>query len=238
MTEVREWPFAVAGGERPKVTALVCTLNEAENLPHVLPKIPSWVDEVLLVDGHSTDDTVRVATKLHPDARIVQQPGKGKGDALRYGIEQAAGDVVVMLDAAGSMDPAEMPRFIAPLLEGYDFVKGSRFMKGGGTADMERHRVFGNWVFTTLTNVFHGSRYTDLCYGYNAFWRDRFLAVGFSSDGFEVETEINIRIRKARLKVLEVPSYEASRLNGKGNLRSFHDGWRILRTIFLEVVRR
>ncbi|OIQ52784.1 glycosyltransferase family 2 protein [Neomoorella thermoacetica] len=219
-----------------KVTVLLCTLNEEKNLPYILPSIPKFVNEILIVDGHSKDNTVKVAKQLLPKARIIFQPGKGKGDALRHGIKEASGDIIVMLDADGSMSPEEIPRFIKPLLDGYDFVKGSRFLPGGGTADMPAHRIFGNWVFTTLTNIFHRCRYTDLCYGYNAFWKKSFEKISFQGNGFEVETEINIKIKKAGLKVIEVPSYEAPRLNGKGNLHSLKDGWRILKTIFRELI--
>lgn len=227
--------FDGTGRSRPSISVLLCTLNEEKNLPHVLPRIPSFIDEILIVDGHSTDGTVEVARRLCPSARILYQPGTGKGDALRYGIEQARGEIIVVLDADGSMDPEEMPRFIEPLLEGYDFAKGSRFLPGGGTSDMPAHRRFGNWVFTTLTNLFHRCRYTDLCYGYNAFWKESFRRVKFRSNGFEVETEINIKIKKAGLKIIEVPSYELKRLSGRGKLRSLKDGWRILKTIFGEL---
>lgn len=223
------------GEINPKITALLCTLNEERNLPYVLPKIPSDVYEVLIVDGNSKDNTIKVVKQLLPSARILFQPGRGKGDALRYGIREAKGDIIVMLDADGSMAPEEIPLFVEPLLKGYDFVKGSRFLPGGGTSDMSMHRIFGNWVFTTLTNILHRCRYTDLCYGYNAFWKKAFDAVNFNGNGFEVETEINIRIRKAGLKVAEVPSFETERINGVGNLHSLKDGWRILTTIFKEV---
>lgn len=217
-----------------KITVLLCTLNEEKNLPYVLPRLPGFITEVLIVDGYSKDHTVKKARELYPEARIIYQPGKGKGDALRHGIREARGDIIVMLDADGSMAPEEIPRFIEPLLRGYDFVKGSRFLPGGGTTDMSKHRVFGNWVFTTLTNIFHRCNYTDLCYGYNAFWKKSFQKVMFKGNGFEVETEINIKIRKAGLKVAEVPSFEAERINGEGKLHSLKDGWRILTTIFRE----
>lgn len=218
-----------------KVTILLCTFNEEKNLPFVLPRIPSIADEILIVDGHSKDNTVIVAKKLLPNARIIYQPGIGKGDALRYGIQEALGDIIVMLDVDGSMAPEEIPKFIEPLLKGFDFVKGSRFLPGGGTADMSRHRVFGNWVFTTLTNVFYRCRYTDLCYGYNAFWKKSFKLINLRGNGFEVETEINIKIKKAGLRVLEVPSFETERIHGEGKLHSLKDGWRILTTIFKEM---
>ena len=103
------------------ITALICTLNEVESLPRVLPRIPNWVDEVLLVDGHSTDNTVALARELRPDVRVVTQPGRGKGDALKYGVRKARGDIVVTLDADGETDPEDMLRFVEPLLNEYDF---------------------------------------------------------------------------------------------------------------------
>lgn len=109
------------------VTALICTLNEAENLPHVLPQIPDWVDEVLIVDGHSTDDTIKTAKELSPRAKIVVQTGKGKGNALKEGVNQSSGDIIVTLDADGQTDPHDMGKYVEPLIAGYDFAKGSRF---------------------------------------------------------------------------------------------------------------
>lgn len=219
---------------RLRVSVIICTFNEAKNLPYVLPKIPDWVDQVILVDGHSTDNTVEVARKLRPDIRVLYQLGKGKGDALRYGIQQAGGEIVVTLDADGSTDPEEIPKFIDPLLNGYDFAKGSRFLEGGGTLDMPRHRIFGNRVFTILTNLLYSTRYSDLAYGYNAFRKSALKGIQLSSDGFEIETELNIKVAKAGLKVKEVPSFERKRISGRENLRSFQDGWRILRTILKE----
>ena len=230
-------PFCESG-KRPTVTALICTLNEEENLPHVLPRLPAWIDEVLIVDGHSSDRTVERALELRPDARIIYQPGKGKGDALRYGIQEARHDIVVTLDADGSMDMAETASFVRPLLEGYDFVKGSRFLPDGGTSDMPSFRRFGNWVFTSLVNLFFKAKYTDLCYGYNAFWRKALDGVELRSNGFDVETELNIKVWQKGLRVTEVPSHEQARRFGKGKLSSYKDGAKILRTIFVERLRR
>ena len=216
----------------PKITLIIPALNEEKNLPHLLPKIPPIVDEVLLVDGLSTDRTKEVARELRPDIRILSQEGKGKGNALKCGVKNATGDIVVMLDADVSMDPEEIPLFIEPLLNGYHFVKGSRFLPNGGTTDMDSCRMFGNNIFKFLVNRLFGSKYTDLCYGYIAFWRDAFNSMEITSDGFEIETEMNIKALKTGLNVTEVPSYEKPRLNGNSYLRSFRDGWRILRTIF------
>ena len=221
----------------PKITVIIPTLNEERNLPYVLPKIPATMDEILLVDGHSTDNTVELAKKLCPGIRVIYQDGKGKGNALRYGIAEATGDIIVTIDADGSMDPEQIHAFIAPLLSGYAYVKGSRFLPGGGTLDMSWLRRLGNKIFTILVNLLHGTKYTDLCYGYNAFWKKSLEPVKLKSAGFEIETEMHIKAAKARLKVAEVPSFERARLDGKGNLRTFKDGWRIFRTILLERVR-
>ena len=128
----------------PSVSVIVPAMNEARNLPHVLPMIPTWVHEVILVDGNSTDDTVEVAQRLIPSVRIIPQHGKGKGAALRTGFAAARGDIIVMLDADGSTDPREIPAFVGQLVKGADFVKGSRFMQGGGTDDMPLYRKLGN----------------------------------------------------------------------------------------------
>jgi glycosyltransferase involved in cell wall biosynthesis len=216
------------------VSVVIPAMNEEENLPHVLPRIPAWVHEVILVDGNSIDQTVEVAKQLYPSIRIVNQDGKGKGNALQAGFRAATGDIVVMLDADGSTDPAEIPAYIGALLSGADFAKGSRFLQGGGTADMEFYRRAGNWALVGLVKVLFGGQYSDLCYGYNAFWRWTVAELELDGDGFEIETMMNVRALRAALHVVEVPSFEAERLHGKSNLRTIPDGWRVLCTIFRE----
>lgn len=216
------------------VSVVVPALNEAENLPHVLPRIPKWVHEIILVDGHSVDGTAEVATQLCPDIRIVQQEGRGKGAALRTGFAAATGDIIVMLDADGSTDPAEIPCYVGALLSGADFAKGSRFLQGGGTADMPFYRKMGNWAFVMMVRVLFGGKYSDLCYGYNAFWSYCLPQLELDGDGFEIETMMNVRALQAGLNVAEVPSFEAKRIYGEGRLRTIPDGWRVLRTIVQE----
>lgn len=223
--------------DRPKVSVVIPALNEAENLPHVLPRIPSWVHEVVLVDGHSTDNTVDVAHKLWPGVRVVMQEGRGKGSALRTGFAAATGDIIVMLDADGSTDPSEIPAFIGALLAGADFVKGSRFLQGGGTADMTILRRLGNLGFTMSVRMLFGGSFSDLCYGYNAFWRKIVDRLELDAEGFEVETMMNVRALYHGLRVAEIPSFEADRVYGESNLRTFPDGWRVLKTIFREWFR-
>lgn len=227
-----------SGKRAPKVSVVIPTLNEEKNLVHVLPKIQEWVDEVVLVDGYSTDQTIKIARELCPDVRIVMQEGRGKGSALRTGFATATGDIIVMLDADGSTDPSEIPLFVGALLAGADFVKGSRFLQGGGTKDMPLYRKLGNWGFVLMVRLIFGGKYTDLCYGYNAFWKRVLPQLDLDCSGFEIETMMNVRALKADLKITEVASFEFPRVHGNGRLRTIPDGWRVLKTIFSEAVRR
>jgi glycosyltransferase involved in cell wall biosynthesis len=232
-TEVRiadAWMPKTAG--LPAVSVIVPAKNEAKNLPYVLKRIPSWVDEIILVDGKSTDDTVAVARSIIPNIIVIGQDRPGKGAALRAGFNAARGEIIVTIDADGSTDPAEIPAFVGALLSGADFAKGSRFLQGGGTDDMEWYRRLGNWGFVKLVTWRFGGRFTDLCYGYNAFWRDVLNRLHLeSADGFEIETEMNVQALMARLNIFEVPSREAPRIHGVSNLRTIPDGWRVLSTI-------
>jgi glycosyltransferase involved in cell wall biosynthesis len=219
------------------VSVVIPAMNEAENLPHVLSKMPKDIYEVVLVDGNSTDGTVEVAQELFPTVRIVGQNRRGKGNALFCGFAACRGDIIVTLDADGSADPMEIPRFVEALRDGADFAKGSRYLEGGGSADITRLRNAGNRALGALVNALYGTRYTDLCYGYNAFWARWLPQLNVDCDGFEVETLLNVRVAKARLQVVEVASFEELRINGESNLHTFRDGFRVLRTILRERFR-
>jgi len=232
--------MAVIGGQPaqspgPRISVVIPALNEAQNLQYVLPHIPPTVSEVILVDGHSTDGTIAVAQRLLSSIHIVKQKGRGKGNALRAGFAACTGDIIVMLDADGSADPGEIPRFVEALKLGDDFAKGSRFLQGGGSHDITALRWGGNYTLCRLVNILFGTRFSDLCYGYNAFWRHCLDCIEIDCDGFEVETLISLRIHKANLKIVEVPSFEHPRRYGYSNLHTFRDGWRVLRTIIKEL---
>lgn len=219
----------------PKVSLVVPTMNEAKNIPHVFSQIPDLVDEIVVVDS-STDNTVDMIRKMRPDARIFSEKPNGKGNALKKGFEYATGDIVVMIDADGSMDPHEIPQMVQPLMNGYDVVKGSRFL--GGSEDLSALRRFGNFCFVSLVNILYDTDYTDLCYGYRAFRKSALDRLKCVSDGFDVETEQSIMMKKLDMKVCEVPSFERNRIYGTSNLRTFCDGKKILIRILKEKVAK
>jgi glycosyltransferase involved in cell wall biosynthesis len=230
---------------RPRVSVVIPTFNEAKNLPHVFSLLPADLHEVIVVDGRSVDGTVEVARRLSPEVTIVLQNRRGKGNAMACGFAAVTGDIVVMLDADGSADPREIPRYVDALVQGADFAKGSRFTNGGGSADITRIRAWGNRWLNGIANVLFGTRYTDLCYGYNAFWAHCLPVLELDAeghdrprklwgDGFEIETIINTRMAKARMRIAEVPSFEFERIHGESNLNTWRDGLRVLRALLTE----
>lgn len=241
MRERPEPDGAAADGrpERQTVSVVIPTLNEEKNIAWVLERMPPIVDEVILVDGHSSDRTVQVARAIRPDIVVLTQNCRGKGDAARVAFAAATSDLIVMIDADGSMDPAEIHRFVTPLMNGYDFVKGSRFLTGGGSTDLTALRRSGNQMLVRLTNSLFLVHFTDLCYGFISFRRERLPDLALTAHGFEIETELVVHALKANLRIAEVPSNELPRRCGTSNLHTFRDGQRVLRTLIRErVVRR
>jgi len=233
----------------PTISIIVPVKNEAANLREVLPRLPE-VHEVIVVDGNSVDGSVEAAREVLPEVKVVRQTRKGKGNALAAGFLAASGDIIVMFDADGSADPAEIPAFVQALVEGADFAKGSRFSFGGGSEDITGLRSLGNRGLNLVANTAFRTKFSDLCYGYNAFWRDLVPVLALPDldlpapqsgmlwgDGFEIETVINCRMAAARVAITEVGSVELERIHGESNLRTFSDGFRVLRTIMAEYRR-
>ena len=223
---------------KTKISVVVPAMNEEKNIGQVLSELPGGLHEVILVDGNSKDNTIEAARRAYPEIRVTSQSGRGKGDAFRTGFAAVTGNLIVMLDADGSADPAEIVRFVEALEAGADFAKGSRYMDGGGSADITRLRSLGNTVLSGTANMLHGTEFTDLCYGYNAFWARCLPFISLDVPGFEVETLINLRMASAGMKIVEVPSYEKLRMHGESNLNTFRDGFRVLGTILREARRR
>ena len=222
----------------PSISLVIPALNEAEGLRGLLSRIPTLVDEVIIVDGGSTDDTVAVVEEICPEATVLTQSGKGKGNALKCGIAEARGEIIVTMDADGSMYPEDIPRFVASLVAGHDFVKGSRVLPGAGSADFTRLRHLGNSALTRLGNVIFGSSYTDITFGFNAYWRPTIEHLGDLADGFEFEIQAALRAASVGMRTAEVATHEPARVGGVSKLNPFTDGLAILRIILCEASPR
>src|SRR4051812_40725839 len=234
----------------PAVSVVVPTRNEARNLEVVLPAIAAVrpaVHEIIVVDGHSSDDSIGAARRALPWVRAITQTRKGTGNALACGFAAPPGDVTAMFDAAGSAAPTEIPAFVNALVAGADFAKGSRFAPGGGSDDITLLRRSGNAGLNGVANTLFGTAYSDLCYGYNAFWADLLPVLALPpieapapaegmlwGGGFEIETVLNCRMAAAGLRITEVPSVERQRMFGETNLRTCADGARVLRSLIAE----
>lgn len=220
------------------VSVVIPALNEADGLALILPTIPSLVSELIVVDGGSTDDTVQIIRRMYPSAVRIRQSGRGKGDALKAGLAAATGDIVVTMDADGSMNPDDIIPAVGALLDGCDFVKGSRALDGAGSGDFSPLHRFGNWALTALSNLVFDAGYTDITYGFNAYWRRVMLNADTLSDGFEFEIQAAIRASRSGLMTAEVPCYEAPRAGGASKLSPMRDGWAIARILAVEALPR
>jgi glycosyltransferase involved in cell wall biosynthesis len=222
-----------------EIGIVIPTRNEEGNLADVLSELNKiGYENILVIDGNSEDRTREIAKEY--GAKVVFQDGNGKGSAVRqvFNNGYVDADAVLLMDADGSMRPSEIPAFLVALNSGADIVKGSRFLKGGYTYDMNLLRRFGNFIFLSLVNLFWSTRYTDLCYGFGVFKKDavKEIAPVLKSANFEIETEIFIKAKKMGLKIVEIPSIESRRKHGKSNLKAFRDGFRILKTIIQEFI--
>ncbi len=236
----------------PSVTVVIPALNEEHNLPLILENLPP-VDEVVVVDGRSRDDTVAVAREVRPDVIVVRQTRSGKGNALVCGFAASTSDIVVTLNADGSADPQEIPRFVDALLSGAEAAHGSRFRPGGDHRDARAAERFGHGVLCRVVNVFFGTRFTDLSCGYNAYWRELLPALELPApvargpkrgrlawgEGPEIDTLTTLRMATQGLRVVEVATVGYPRLHGDDRPRRLLPAaLRALRTAWSEYVRR
>lgn len=224
--------------------------NEQESIVGILDRIPKWVDEIIVVDGHSTDNTVENVLKFNSEIMVVSQRSFGKGAALSAGFNKANSDLIAIIDGDGSMDPLELPSFINAINYS-DIVKGSRYLVGAGSDDLTLIRSSGNKILTKFANLLFNQNWSDMAYGYAIFKKEAINSLGLTDydsqgsfrshktygQGFEIETLMFTRAAKRGLTISEVPSFEANRISGSSNLRAVRDGIRVLIAIIVEKFR-
>lgn len=232
------------------ISLVIPAKNELASLPTVLEEIPPYVDEIIIVDGHSTDGTLEYALSHSRVSRVVRQRSKGKGAALSAGFAASTMDLVVIIDADGSMDLRELERFLTQFPD-CGIAKGSRYLNGGGSSDLTRFRSVGNKALTEIANRLFGQKWTDMAYGFAVFDRNLLQGLALTNydslgsmfshkaygQGFEIETLMFCRAARRGIKLVEVPSFERDRIAGTSNLRAIRDGIRVLITLFIESAR-
>lgn len=228
--DIDVYPLSSLGNRRsaaPTVGVVMPTLNEVDNLVPVIQGLPSCVTEIIVVDGRSTDDTVQVALDADPRVRVILERRRGKGAAMLTGFASVTTDVIVAIDADGSMDPGEVSLFQSTLARGYDLVKGSRAAVGGSSEDFSRSRRLGNAALTRLANTLHGTHWSDMCYGYFAFWRDVLPTLDLCP------TSLTARAVAEQIKLEGTPAADAP----AGDGLVYGDGFEIETVLFLRAAR-
>lgn len=234
-------------GEAMTVSLVIPSLDEALNLATVIPTIPAGY-EVVVVEGSRYRKTQELLARIRPDAVLVEQTRYGKGNALACGFAVATGEVIVTFDADGSAGAEEIGSFVAAIEAGADFARGTRNHAAGGSDDITALRDAGNRGLTVLSNLLFGTRFSDLCYGFNAFRRELLPVIALPppeaahgrrqwGDGFEVETIIHSRVVRSGAVIVEVPSHEHKRVHGVSNLNAWRDGKRVLGALLRERFR-
>lgn len=217
-----------------KVSVIIPTKNEEGAIGRVLKEIPkNVVGEIIVIDGHSTDNTAAEAkAKLRRGKdKFILQKRKGFGNALLQAFKESTGDVIVIMDGDGSQNPKDIPAFLKKIKEGYTYVMGSRYGRGGRSDDDTIIRLIGNRAFTFLTNLTHGTKVSDSLYLFIAIKQADLNKLRLSSPGIEICVEIPIKAHHAGLKFAEVPVVERTRYAGESKVNAFLSGLRILRMV-------
>jgi glycosyltransferase involved in cell wall biosynthesis len=232
------------------ISVVIPVFNESGSLRGVLDSLPDDLFEVIVVDGNSMDNTLAIA-EVHPKvSKVLKQKSRGKGAALSAGFAAASGELIAIIDADGSMDPGELLRFLECISDN-DIVKGSRYLPNGGSSDITLVRSVGNKTLTWIANKLFCQNWTDMAYGFALFRSSIIKDIGLTNydqlgsflghktygQGFEIETLMFTRAAKRNFRIVEVYSWEESRVSGSSNLRAVRDGTRVLISIIIEKLR-
>lgn len=218
-----------------KTTLFIPTKNEIDAVKIIMPQVrPEWVDEIICVDGHSTDGTPEWLEQQ--GYRVIRQKTDGLIGAYWECIEVAAGDVIVGFSPDGNSVPGAIPKLVDKMREGYDIVVASRYKDAAHSDDDDTITAFGNWMFTRMANLLYRGRITDLCVMYRAFRKDLVYQLGLSRSRHPMmEIELMVRAIKGGLRILDIPADEPARIGGVRKMRILYNGWFVLWVLIKEL---
>ncbi|MBI5150450.1 MAG: glycosyltransferase family 2 protein [Candidatus Omnitrophica bacterium] len=229
-----------------KVTLLVPTLNEIDGMKTVMPHVkPEWVDQILIVDGQSTDGTAEYARQQGYD--VVIQQKKGMRHAYMEAWPHVKGDVVLTFSPDGNSIPELIPECIAKMKEGYDMVIVSRYAPGAKSYDDDAVTAFGNWLFTTMINLLHGGHYTDAMGIYRCYRKNLVTELDLDKEpsyalaerlfhtNISWEPLLSVRCARRRLKYVDIPGDEPAREGGVRKLQVLRWGGAYMFQVFREI---
>ena len=213
-----------------KITLLVMTLNEIDGMKVIMPKInKKWVDQIIIVDGGSSDGTIEWAQKNKYELYV--QKKKGFRHAYNEVLPLVKGDVILTFSPDGNSIPELIPDLITKMQEGYDMVIVSRYLETAKSYDDDIITAFGNWLFTKTINILHGGKYTDAMVIFRAYKTKivydlelekeegyRLVEKLFSTQ-ISWEPLLSVRAAKRKLMVGEIPGDEPDRIGGERKLK-------------------
>ncbi|MDD5677772.1 MAG: glycosyltransferase family 2 protein [Kiritimatiellae bacterium] len=223
---------------QPRISLVIPAKNEGEGIGQLVVAAKGYADEIIVVDGHSSDRTVDYAAAQ--GAIVISDNKKGKGDAYKVGIQNVTGDIIVFMDADGSHDPKMIPALIAPLVKDQaDFVIGSRF-KGGSDewkGDISTYlRSVGSGFLILVINYRWKSHLTECLNGFRAIKRNAAMQLNLKANDFDIEQHMIVQCLKHKLRVTEVATHEYERKWGASKLPTYRKSYLFFWRLFLDLI--
>lgn len=213
---------------------IILTYNEINGSEAVFADIPfDLFNEVLVVDGGSTDGTIEFWRKK--GFKVVVQDIKGRGAGFVLGSSLTTSDIMLFYSPDGNEDASDIPKIINKLEEGYDIVVATRFGKGGSSEDAGFIRALGNKIFTLMIRLFFKVPTTDAVNGFRGIYREKYDTLKLPNSKFEVEFQMTVRSGKLRFKYAEIPTHEADRIGGYSKAGTIAVGWAFVKLFFKEL---